>query len=43
VDGLRAAFFSRSHFGPVTDLAVLGGLAALFLLLAARAFSWIEA
>src|SRR5262249_12003586 len=33
VDGLRGAFISRSHFGAVLDLAVLGGLAALFLML----------
>jgi ABC-2 type transport system permease protein len=43
VDGLRGAFISRSHFGPLTNLAVLGGLAALFLMLGARAFSRIEA
>jgi ABC-2 type transport system permease protein len=42
VDGLRGAFISRSHFGPVIDFAVLAGLAALFLLLGARAFSRIE-
>ncbi|HKB01914.1 MAG TPA: ABC transporter permease [Gemmataceae bacterium] len=42
VDGLRGAFISRSHFGPAIDLVVLGGLAAVFLLLGARAFSRIE-
>src|SRR5947209_4720429 len=38
VDGLRGAFIGQSHFGVATDLAVLGGLAALFLALGARAF-----
>src|SRR6476620_4195122 len=38
VDGLRGAFIDLSHFGVWTDLAVLGGLAAVFLMLGARAF-----
>jgi ABC-2 type transport system permease protein len=42
VDGLRGAFIEQSHFGVVTDLAVLGALAALFLALGARAFSRIQ-
>jgi len=43
VDGLRGAFIGQTHFGPAINLAVLGGLAVLFLLLGARAFSRIEA
>src|SRR6476661_2197983 len=39
VDGLRGAFIDLSHFGVWTDLAVLIGLAAVFLALGARAFS----
>jgi ABC-2 type transport system permease protein len=42
VDGLRGAFIDLSHFGVGLDLAVLGGLAAVFLLLGARAFSRIQ-
>lgn len=42
IDGLRGAFIDRSHFGVATNLAILGGLAALFLALGARAFSRIQ-
>src|SRR6478752_8729654 len=42
VDGLRGAFIDLSHFGVWTDLAVLGGLAAVFLMLGARAFARIQ-
>ncbi|MCE9563997.1 MAG: ABC transporter permease [Planctomycetes bacterium] len=42
VDGLRGAFIDQWHFGVVTDLAVLGVLAAIFLALGARAFSRIQ-
>jgi ABC-2 type transport system permease protein len=42
VDGLRGAFIGRSHFGIAVDLAVLGGLAALFLALGARSFSRVQ-
>ena len=39
VDGLRGAFIGWSHFGALTDLAILVSLAGLFLVLGARAFS----
>jgi ABC-2 type transport system permease protein len=42
VDGLRAAFIGLSHFGVVTDLIVLTGVAVVFLSLGARAFSRIQ-
>jgi ABC-2 type transport system permease protein len=42
VDGLRAAFIGRSHFGVAADFAVLAALATLFLALGARAFSRIQ-
>jgi ABC-2 type transport system permease protein len=42
VDGLRAAFIGVSHFGVATDLAVLSGVAVVFLGLGARAFSRIQ-
>lgn len=42
VDGLRGGFIGESHFGVVTDLVILGGLAASFLALGARAFSRIQ-
>ena len=42
IDGLRGAFIGQSHFGPATDLAVLGVVACCFLGLGARAFSRIQ-
>jgi ABC-2 type transport system permease protein len=42
VDGLRGAFIGVSHIGALLDVAVLGVLAALFLVLGAWAFSKIE-
>ena len=42
VDGLRGALIDQSHFGEVTDLAVLGILAACFTALGARAFARIQ-
>jgi ABC-2 type transport system permease protein len=42
VDGLRGAFIGLSHFGMATDLAVLSGVAVVFLSLGARAFSRIQ-
>ena len=42
IDGLRGALIGVSYFGLVTDLAVLGGVAALFLALGARAFMRIQ-
>jgi ABC-2 type transport system permease protein len=42
VDGLRGAFIDRTHFGLVTDFAVLGVLAACFVALGARAFARIQ-
>jgi ABC-2 type transport system permease protein len=42
VDGLRAAFIGLSTFGVATDLAVLTGVAVVFLSLGARAFSRIQ-
>jgi ABC-2 type transport system permease protein len=43
IDGLRGALIAQSHFGLVTDLAVLGVLAFFFLTLGARAFARIQA
>ena len=42
MDGLRGAFIGLSHFGLMTDIAVLTGVAALFLVLGAYAFSKIQ-
>jgi ABC-2 type transport system permease protein len=42
IDGLRGALIGVSHFGVVTDLAVLGGIAMLFLVLGAWAFLRIQ-
>lgn len=42
VDGLRGAFIDVTHFGVLTDLAILGAVAACFLALGARAFSRIQ-
>jgi ABC-2 type transport system permease protein len=42
VDGLRGAFIDVTHFGVLTDLAILGALAACFLALGARAFARIQ-
>jgi len=42
VDGLRGALINASHFGVVTDLVVLSGVAVLFLCLGAWRFSKIE-
>jgi ABC-2 type transport system permease protein len=42
VDGLRGAFIGATHLGALMDLTVLGALAAVFLLLGARAFSRIQ-
>ena len=42
VDGLRAALIGLAEIGVVLDLAVLAGVAALFLMLGARAFSRIQ-
>jgi ABC-2 type transport system permease protein len=42
IDGLRGAFLGLSHFGVATDLAVLGGVSIVFLVLGARAFSRIQ-
>ena len=42
IDGLRSAFLGLSHFGVATDLAVLGGVSIVFLVLGARAFSRIQ-
>ncbi len=42
VDGLRGAFIGLTHFGVLLDLAILGGLAACFLALGARAFARIQ-
>jgi ABC-2 type transport system permease protein len=43
VDGLRGAFIDLSHFGVLTDFAVLVAVAACFLALGARAFARIQA
>jgi ABC-2 type transport system permease protein len=42
IDGLRGALIGRSHFELTTNLAVLAGVASLFLALGARAFSRIQ-
>ncbi len=42
MDGLRGAFIGISHFGMVTDIAVLSGVAGVFLALGAYAFSKIQ-
>jgi len=42
VDGLRGAFIGTTHLGALLDFTVLGVLAAVFLLLGARAFSRIQ-
>ena len=42
VDGLRGAFIGLSHFGMVTDAAVLFGAAWIFLALGAWSFSKIQ-
>jgi ABC-2 type transport system permease protein len=42
IDGLRGALIGLSHFGVVTDLAVLCVVASCFLALGARAFSRIQ-
>ena len=42
VDGLRGAFGGGFVFGAITDLAVLGGLSAILLAVAAYLFSKIE-
>jgi ABC-2 type transport system permease protein len=42
IDGLRGALIGLSHFGVVTDLAILCGLASCFVVLGARAFSRIQ-
>lgn len=42
VDGLRGALIGQSHFGPVTDLAVLGTVATCFLAAGAWSFSRIQ-
>lgn len=42
VDGVRSAFGHASQFGMPTDLAVLGGLAAVLLALGSYLFSRIE-
>jgi ABC-2 type transport system permease protein len=42
IDGLRGAFLGMSHFGGVTDLAMLSVVACLFLGLGAYSFSRIQ-
>ena len=42
MDGLRGAFIGISHFGLVTDMAVLSGVAGVFLVLGVYAFSKIQ-
>ena len=42
IDGLRGALIGQSHFGLVTDLALLCVVASCFLALGARAFSKIQ-
>ncbi len=42
IDGLRGALIGESHFGLPLDLAVLGGVAALFVALGGWAFSRIQ-
>jgi ABC-2 type transport system permease protein len=43
IDGLRGALIGQSHFGLLTDLAVLGAVAACFIVLGAWSFSRIQA
>jgi ABC-2 type transport system permease protein len=42
IDGLRGALIGQSHFGLVTDVAILGVLASCFLALGAWSFSRIQ-
>jgi ABC-2 type transport system permease protein len=42
MDGLRGAFIGLSHFGLMTDAAVLTGVAGVFFVLGAYAFSKIQ-
>jgi ABC-2 type transport system permease protein len=42
IDGLRGALIGQSHFGVFADLAVLGSVAALFLVLGGWSFSRIQ-
>ena len=42
VDGLRAALVGAAHFGLATDLIVLSGISALFLVIGSYLFSRIE-
>jgi ABC-2 type transport system permease protein len=42
IDGLRGALIGQSHFGLVTDVAILGVLASCFLALGAWSFSKIQ-
>jgi len=42
IDGLRGAFIGTAHFSPVTNVIVLIGVAAFFLILGARAFARIQ-
>jgi ABC-2 type transport system permease protein len=43
IDGLRGALIGQSQFGVVTNLSVLGAVAAVFLVLGAWSFSRIQA
>jgi ABC-2 type transport system permease protein len=43
VDGIRGLMIGRTHFGIAVDLAVLFGVAVLFVLFGAWRFSKIEA
>ena len=42
VDGLRDSLVGSAHFGAATDLAVLGVLCTLFLMVGGRLFSRIQ-
>jgi ABC-2 type transport system permease protein len=42
IDGLRGALIGLSHFGLLTDFAILGVVASCFLALGARLFSRIQ-
>ena len=42
IDGLRGALIATSHFGVVTDFAVLGAMGAAFLAMGAHFFSRIQ-
>ena len=42
IDGLRGAFIGLSYFSPGTDVLVMCGVAAIFLVLGARSFSKIQ-